>query len=54
MTRTLGLVRHVIRVERNIISLSAPDSKGFMYIGRCGVLKVSKGAMVVLRGLRKT
>lgn len=52
--RSLGQVRHVPGINRNLISLSALDSKGYRYTDGGGVLKVSKGAWVVLRGRRKS
>lgn len=47
---TFGEVRHVPTLNRNIISLSTFDSKGYKYTGEGGVLKVSKGSRVVLKG----
>lgn len=52
--RTLGLVRHVISLNRSIISLSTFDSKEYKYTGKGGVLKVSKGVGVMLKGRRKS
>ena len=52
--RTLGDVRHVPDMKRNLISLSTLDSKGYRYTGEGGVVKVSKGSLVVMKGLKKT
>ncbi|KAG8475395.1 hypothetical protein CXB51_031889 [Gossypium anomalum] len=52
--RTLSDVRHVPGLERNLISLSTLDSKGYKYKAESGVLKISKGSLVVMKGQRKT
>ncbi|GKB10607.1 retrovirus-related pol polyprotein from transposon TNT 1-94 [Tanacetum coccineum] len=48
--RTLTDVRHVPELKKNLISLGTLDSNGCNYRGRGGVLKVSKGALVVMKG----
>lgn len=40
---TLGDMRHVSCLKRNLISLSIVDLKEYKYRGEGGVLKVSKG-----------
>nr|GEW85876.1 retrovirus-related Pol polyprotein from transposon TNT 1-94 [Tanacetum cinerariifolium] len=50
MVRTLKDVRHVLELNKNLISLRTLDSIGCDYRGRGGVLKVSKGALVVMKG----
>ena len=50
---TLGDVKHV-GLKRNLISLSTLKEKGYKYTGECGVLKISKGALVVMKGHQKT
>ncbi|KAG8478794.1 hypothetical protein CXB51_028696 [Gossypium anomalum] len=54
VTRTLSDVRHVPELKRNLISLSTLDSKGYRYTAESGVLKISKGSLVVMKGKRKT
>ncbi|KAG8475529.1 hypothetical protein CXB51_032298 [Gossypium anomalum] len=54
VVRTLSDVRHVPELKRNLILLSTPDSKGYRYITESGVLKISKGSLVVMKGQRKT
>jgi len=54
VVRTLGNVKHVLDLKRNLISLSTLDSKGYKCTGEGGVLKVSKGALIVMKGQRKT
>ena len=48
--KTLGDVRHVPDLKRNLISLSTLDSKGYKYISEGGVLKISRGSLVVMKG----
>ncbi|GKV50375.1 hypothetical protein SLEP1_g57082 [Rubroshorea leprosula] len=43
-------VRHVPGLKKNLISMSELDSKGCRYSCVGGVLKVSKGALVILKG----
>ena len=50
VVRTLTEVRHIPDLKRNLISLSSLDSIGCMYSGGGGVLKVSKGNLVVMKG----
>src|SRR5262249_19085966 len=50
VVRTLGNVRHVPDLKRKLISLSTFDIKGYKYTGEGGVLKISKGSLVVMRG----
>ena len=50
VVHTLGDVRHVLDLKRNLISLSTLDAKGYKYTGEGGVLKISKGALVVIKG----
>ncbi|KAG8487924.1 hypothetical protein CXB51_018372 [Gossypium anomalum] len=52
--RTLSDVQHVPELKRNLISLSTLDSKGYRYTAKSGVLKISKGSLVVMKGQRKT
>ena len=53
VVRTLGDIRHVPDLKRNLISLSTLDTKGYKYTGEGGVLKISKGALVVMKGYQK-
>ena len=47
VVRTLRDVRHVPDLQRDLISLSTLDAKGYKYIGEGRVQKISKGALVV-------
>jgi hypothetical protein len=50
MIRTLCDVRHVPEVKKNLISLGTLDSNGYGYKSVGGVMKVTKGLMVVMKG----
>ena len=43
-------VRHFPGLKRNFISLSTLDLNGYKFIGKGKVIKVSKGALVVMKG----
>ena len=49
MIRTLCDVRHVPEIEKNLISLGILNSNGHGYKSEGGVMKVTKGAIVVIR-----
>ena len=50
----LGDVKHVLDLKRNLVSLSTLDSKEYKYTGEGGVLKVRKGALVMMKGHKRT
>ena len=50
VVRTIGNVRHVPHLKRNMISLSILDSKGYQYTCEGRVLKISKGTCIVIKG----
>ncbi|GKA32116.1 retrovirus-related pol polyprotein from transposon TNT 1-94, partial [Tanacetum coccineum] len=52
VVRTLTDVRHVPDLKKNLISLGVLDSKGFKYTNENGVLRVSKGALVVMKATK--
>jgi hypothetical protein len=54
MTHMLIDVRHVPTMFRNLISLSTLDNMGYKYFTPGGVLKVSKGSLVIMKGLMKS
>ncbi|KAG8472196.1 hypothetical protein CXB51_036507 [Gossypium anomalum] len=54
VVRTLSDVRHAPELKRNLISLNTLDSKGYRYTAESGVLKISKGSLIVMKGQRKT
>ena len=50
IVRKLGDVKHVPDLKRNLISFSTLDSKGYKYTSEGGALKVTKGALIVMKG----
>ena len=50
LVHTLGDVRHVLDLKRNLIFLNTLDAKGYKYTGEGGVVKISEGALVVMKG----
>jgi hypothetical protein len=50
--RTLTDVRNVPKLRKNLISLGVLDSDGYKCTTQGGVLKVSKGILVVMKGKR--
>ncbi|KAG6413676.1 hypothetical protein SASPL_126390 [Salvia splendens] len=52
-TRILKDVRYVPQLKKNLISLGALESKGLVVMMRDGILKVTSGALVMLKGVRK-
>uniref|UniRef100_A0A2N9G8B6 CCHC-type domain-containing protein n=1 Tax=Fagus sylvatica TaxID=28930 RepID=A0A2N9G8B6_FAGSY len=53
VVRTLEEVRHIPDMKKNLISLGTLDSKGYSYKFENGIMKVSKGAMVVMTVAQK-
>jgi hypothetical protein len=47
-------VRHIPTMTRNLISLSTLDLKGYKYYTEGGVMKISKGSLVVMKGNLKS
>ncbi|CAD6202432.1 unnamed protein product [Miscanthus lutarioriparius] len=54
IVRTLADVRHIPSMSKNLISLSTLDAKGYKYSGGDGVLKVSKGSLIVMKSELKS
>ena len=52
-TRVLTDVRYVPKLKKNLISLGALESKGFAMTIRDGILKVTSGSLVVMKGTRR-
>jgi hypothetical protein len=50
VVRMLYDVRHVTKVEKNLTSLGTLDSNGCGYKSKGGVMKVTKDAMVMMKG----
>jgi len=52
MVRELKKVRYVPQLKRNLISVGALKTLGLVASIRDGVLKMTKGSMVVMKGIR--
>ena len=50
VVRTLEEIRHISDMKKNLISLGTLDLKGYSYKSENEIMKVSKGAMVVMTG----
>ncbi|KAL3532842.1 hypothetical protein ACH5RR_006363 [Cinchona calisaya] len=49
VVRTLTDVRYVPNLKKSLISLGTLEALGCKYTGECGVLKVTHGALVVMK-----
>ena len=54
VVRTLREVRYVPDFKNNLISLGALDSSGHKIVIEGGVLKVLSGALVIMKGKKKS
>ena len=50
VVRTLTNVRHIPDLKKNLISLGTLDSQRYKYCAEGGVLRVSKGSLIVIKG----
>ena len=50
VVRTLTDVQHIPDLKKNLISLGVLNSQGCKYSAQGGVLTVSKGALIVIKG----
>ncbi|KAL5563946.1 hypothetical protein UlMin_033693 [Ulmus minor] len=50
LVRTLGNVRHIPELKKNLISLGTLDSLGYGFSAKGGLLKVCKGSLIVMKG----
>lgn len=50
VVRTFSNVHHVPDLKKNLLSLGIFDSQGYKYTGEGGVLTISKGALVFVKG----
>ena len=53
MVRELKEVRYVPQLKKNLISVGALKMLGLMVSIRDGVLKMTKGSMLVMKGVRQ-
>ncbi|KAK4589439.1 hypothetical protein RGQ29_020135 [Quercus rubra] len=50
VVRTLSNVRHMPDLRKNILSLGIFNSQGYKYTSEGGVLRISKGGLVFIKG----
>ena len=50
IVRMLSNIRHVSGLKKNLFSLDTLDSNGYKFLAKGGVLRVSKGSLVVMKG----
>ena len=50
VVRILSNVRHVLDLRKNLLSLGIFDSQGYKYTSEGGVLRISKGVLVFIKG----
>ncbi|KAJ9567521.1 hypothetical protein OSB04_003487 [Centaurea solstitialis] len=48
------MVKYVPELRRNLISLSTLDRNGYEFIGKNGVVRAKRGALLMMKALRKT
>lgn len=53
MERVLKEVRYIPELKRNLISLGMMDRSGCTFKSESGTLKISRGALVVMKGVIK-
>lgn len=53
LERTLTDVRYVPNLKRNLISLGMLDKNGYTFTAKDGFIKVTKGSLVVMQGVRR-
>ena len=51
--KVLERVRYIPKLKRNLISLGVLDELGYVIKAEAGVLKVSRGSLVVMKGVKK-
>ena len=52
MVRELKDIRYVFQIKKNLISVETLEEQGPEFSDRDGVLKVLKGSMIVLKGVK--
>ena len=50
VVRVLSNVRHVPDLRKNLISLGVSDDLGYSYSSKGGIMKITKGALMVMKG----
>ena len=50
VVRILSNVRHVPDLRKNLISLGVLDNLGYSYSSKGGIMKITKGTLMVIKG----
>ena len=50
VVRVLSNVRHVLELRKNLISLGVLDDLCYSYSSKGGIMKITKGALMVMKG----
>ena len=50
VVRFLSNVRHVLDLRKNLISLGVLDDLGYSYSSNGGIMKITKGTLMVIKG----
>ena len=50
VVRILSNVRHVLDLRKNLISLGVLDNLGYSYSSKGGIMKITKGALMMMKG----
>ena len=50
VVRVLSNVRHVLDLRKNLISLGVLDDLGYLYSSKGGIMKITKGTLMVIKG----
>ena len=50
VVRVLSNIRHVPDLRKNLISLGVLDDLGYSYSSKGGIMKIIKGALMVMKG----
>ena len=50
VVRVLSIVRNVPDLRKNLISLGVLDDLGYSYSSKGGIMKITKGALLVMKG----
>ena len=50
IVRVLSNVRHVLYLKKNLISLRVLEDLGYSYSSKGGIMKITKGTLMVMKG----
>ena len=50
VVRVLSNVKHILDLRKNLTSLIVLDDLGYSYTSKGGIMKITKGALMVMKG----